>query len=108
MGVVAAVRPRRFISIFFGLDFDIFIMILVPDHYDSWVDVYVPIRPLFGVELEVARRIALFGMMGIGPAIGSHEECRDWNPGRDEWDRCHTELDVHFSGRFYFGAIFFF
>lgn len=106
-GVIVSVRPRRFLTVFFGLRSGVDVTIVSPEHHDAWVDVDLPIRPFGGVELAVHRRISIFADVSLGPAISFQSYCVAWERDGDcrDWDR---DVDAYISGHFYTGAVFFF
>lgn len=104
-GLMASVQPVPALNIFFGLRVPIFIFILVPDEGDTQVKAFGQIQFNAGVEFSVARNIALYSRLALGPSIGSfcdrfdehdHQECADW------------DIDARFSFYFHFGATFYF
>lgn len=109
-GLIASVQPERYINIFFGLNMGIDIFVFAWDYRGSTVDVWIPMRPFVGFELQVARSIAIWAMLYAGPAISSHGWCGDWDDRYDGWEctRPYRTTGVNFTGKFQFGATFFF
>jgi len=96
-GIVASVRPVAPLNIFFGMRVPIYILIVSPEGYHSSVSTFGQIQTFFGVEFAVARSVALFTRLALGPTIGTY--CHD-----DD----HCDIGVRFTGNFHLGAIFFF
>lgn len=106
-GLVASVRPVSSLSIFFGLRIPIYIFILVPDEDDADARVFAQVQFHGGVEFSVARNVALFFRVGIGPSFGPDcdrpdpedvNECGDWDV------EARFSLHAHFGATFFFGT----
>jgi hypothetical protein len=109
-GLIASVSPRRFITIFFGMRIATYFFIYAWEDHESTWEVFVPINPFGGVEVQVHRSISIFAFMQVGPGVRSYYHCDDWDGDRGDmecrdWDR---DTEVGFSGKLQFGATFWF
>jgi hypothetical protein len=111
-GLVASVTPVRFLNVFFGLRTAVHVLIFDADGYESFADVFVPIHPFVGLELQLHRNVGLFTSVAMGPTVGSYStHCHDWHQDHHGYWVCrdwHDEVDTRFSGQFHTGFNFFF
>jgi hypothetical protein len=105
-GVRVGFQPRPFLTVYFGGSTPLHILVIVPDHAETEVDVFVPILLTGGIELSLSRTVNFFVQTQVGPALGSYVRCVRCDG--DECTRWDRAFHPAFAGRFYAGFTFHF